>query len=95
MAICTHPVTVRRAAIDLRCPLCMDADLDRALDDNARLRLDTDRLIHEIERLRAENTTLQERNAELYRAQKNMFLSLKANGETIARLVLEQSSKNT
>lgn len=29
------------------------AELDRALDDNARLRIDTDRLIHEVERLRS------------------------------------------
>lgn len=53
MAICTHPVTVRRAAIELRCPLCTDTQLELALDDNARLRTDTDRLIHEVERLRS------------------------------------------
>lgn len=53
MAICTHPVTVRRTAIELRCPLCTDTQLELALDDNARLRLDTDRLIHTVELLRA------------------------------------------
>lgn len=62
------------------------AELERALDDNARLRRDTDRLIHEIERLQADNTALQERNAELYRARAALAIG--------AAFLLEQTDEN-
>lgn len=69
-----------------------DQDCQDAADEIERLKHDIERHIAICGTQEQDIERLQQRVAELYRAQKNDYLSLQINGETIARLTRERDA---